>query len=69
MKKHSYAIPPPKKDSFSEVMEYYDLTDSEFKVGVMKKLNEIQEHSERQFNEPSNKLMNRRNMLPKRLKL
>ena len=45
-----------KKDGFSEVMEYYDLTDSEFKVGVMKKFNEIQEHSERQFNELSNKI-------------
>lgn len=45
-----------KKDGFSEVMECYDLTDSEFKVGVMKKFNEIQEHSERQFNELSNKI-------------
>lgn len=56
MKNHSYALPPPRKDSFSEEMEYYDLTDSKFKVGVMKKFNEIQEHSERQFNEPSNKI-------------
>ena len=32
MKNHSYALPPPRKDSFLEEMEYYDLTDSKFKV-------------------------------------
>ena len=66
MKNHSYALPPPRKDSFSEEMEYYDLTDSKFKVGVMKKFNEIQEHSERQFNKLRNKVNERKGHFTKK---
>ena len=38
-----------------EVMEDCDLTDREFKIAVTKKLNKLQEKSERQFNEFRNK--------------
>ena len=37
-------------------MEFWDLTDKEFKVYIMKKLSEIQEDLERQFNEVRNKI-------------
>ena len=37
-------------------MEFWDLTDKEFKIDIMKKLNEIQEDLERQFNEVRNKI-------------
>ena len=37
-------------------MEVYNLTDREFKIAVMKKLNELQENSERQFKELRNKI-------------
>lgn len=47
-----------------KVMENCDLNDREFKI-VTKKLNEIQENLKRQFI----KLINKRSILPKRLKL
>ena len=34
-----------------EVTEIYNLNDREFKIVVIKKLNKLQENSERQFNE------------------
>ena len=37
-------------------MEYCNLTDKEFKIAVRKKLKELQENSERQFNEPRNNM-------------
>lgn len=37
-------------------MGHYNLNDREFKIVVMKKLNRIQENSERQFNELRNKI-------------
>lgn len=39
-----------------EVTEIYILNDREFKIVVIKKLNELQENSERQFNELRNKV-------------
>ena len=39
-----------------EVTEDYSLTDREFKIAVMKKLNKLQENSENQFNELRNKI-------------
>ena len=39
-----------------EVTEIYNLNDREFKITVIKKLNELQENSERQFNELRNKI-------------
>ena len=36
--------------------EYSDLTDRESKIAVMKKVNELQENSERQFNKLRNKI-------------
>ena len=40
----------------SKVMEYDDLTDQEFKIAVIWKLKELQENSERQFNELRDKI-------------
>lgn len=37
-------------------MEYCDLTDKEFKIALVKKFNELQENSERKFNELRNKI-------------
>lgn len=31
-------------------MEFYNLPDKEFKVGILRKLNKLQEHTETQFN-------------------
>ena len=39
-----------------EVTEIYSLNDREFKITVIKKLNGLQENSERQFNELKNKI-------------
>ena len=39
-----------------EVTETYNLNDREFKIVVTKKLNELQENSERQFNELRSKI-------------
>lgn len=43
-------------------------SDKEFKMTVLKKYNELQENSENQYNDFRNKITNRRNILPKRLK-
>ena len=48
-----------------EVIEVYDITDREFNIVVMKKLNKVQENSKRQFNELRIKLMKRRGASPK----
>ena len=60
MKKHSNTVPQKENDNSPEtkfkVMEYCYLTDREFKIAVMKKLNELQENSKRQFNELRNKI-------------
>ena len=59
MKNHSYTEPQKGNNSPQtklKVMEYCDLTDSEFKIAVMKKLSELQENSERQFNRLRNKI-------------
>lgn len=42
-----------------EAMEDCNLNDREFKMAIMKKLNEIQKDTERQFNSPRMKLVNR----------
>ena len=52
-----------------EVTEIYNLNDREFKIAVIKKLSELQENSERQFNELRNKINKQRNTSPNRLKL
>ena len=43
-------------DNFLKMTEYSDLTDRESKIAVMKKVNELQENSERQFNKLRNKI-------------
>ena len=59
-KNHSNIVPQKENDNSPEtklkVMEYYDLTDREFKKAVMKKHNELQASSERQFSELRNKM-------------
>ena len=69
---HSNTVPQRENDRSPEtklkVMEYCNLTDREFKIATMKKLNEIQENSETQFSELKNKI-NEQNTLPKVLKL
>ena len=50
-----------------KVMEDCDLI--EFKLAAMKKHNELQEDSEKQFNELRNKINEQKEILPKRLKL
>ena len=64
----------PQKDDNSpetklEVMEYWDLTDGEFKIAVMRKLDELWEQSDRQFNELRNKTNEQKEYFTKRLKL
>lgn len=36
-------------------IEYYDLTNKDFKIAIMMKFNILQENSKRQFNKPRNK--------------
>ena len=43
-------------ESTPEVTEIYNLNDREFKIAVIKKLSEVQENSERQFDELRNKI-------------
>ena len=50
-----------------KITEYCDLTDTEYKIAVMKKLNELQEKSERQFNELRNKTNNQREKFTKEI--
>ena len=50
-----------------EVMEDCDLMDREFKITVMKKLNELQENSERQFKELRNKINEQKEYLTKEI--
>ena len=45
-------------------MNYCNLTDKEFKIAARKKFSELQENSERPYND----LRNKQNYLPKRLK-
>ena len=58
MKNHSNTIPQKENDNSPEtklqVTEYCNLTDREFKIVVMNKLNKILENPERQFNELRN---------------
>ena len=50
-------------------MEVYNLTDREFKIAVMKKLKELQITPNASTMSSGIKVMNRRNTLPKILKL
>ena len=43
-------------ENYPEVTEIYSLNDRKFKIVLIKKLNEVQENSERQFNELRNKI-------------
>ena len=52
-----------------KVMECFDLTDKEFKIAVMKKLNKLQENSERQFNELRNKMNEQKEQFTKEIEI
>ena len=60
MKNHSNTVLQRENDNSSEtklkVTEYGSLTDREFKIGVLKKHNELQTNSKRQFKELRNKI-------------
>ena len=59
MKNYSVMVEQKKMKLFKtklEVTEDCNLTDNEFKIAVIKKLSELQENSERQFNELTNKI-------------
>ena len=59
MKKYTNTPDQKESDQYPETnpegTEIYNLNDREFKVVVIKKCNELQENSERQFNELRNK--------------
>ena len=75
MKNHSNTVTHThtQNDNSSEtklkVREYCNLTDREFKIAGMKKLNKLQENSKRHFNELRNKINEQRNNLSKRLNI
>ena len=50
-----------------KVMGCCNLTAKEFKIAVMKKLNELQENSERQFNEVRNKVNEQKEYCTKKI--
>ena len=51
----------------NKVTEYCNLTVREFKIAVIKKLNELQENSERQLNELRNKINEQKEFLTKEI--
>ena len=60
MKSYGNIVSQRENDSSLEirlkVIDNCDIADREFKIAVMKKLNELQENSQRQFNELSNEI-------------
>ena len=60
MKNHSNTVPQKETGNSPQtkltVMKYCDLTEKEFKIVVMQKLNKLQENSESQINELRNKI-------------
>lgn len=53
----------------TEPKEYCNLAYKEFKIFVLKKLNKLQENSQRQINDIGRRYMNKMNSSEKRLKL
>ena len=51
-----------------KIMEDCNLTDREFKITFMKKLNELQENRERHFNELRNKINEQKEYFTKEIK-
>ena len=60
MKSYGNVVSQRENDSSLEiklkVIDNCDIADREFKIAVMKKLNELQENSQRQFNELRNEI-------------
>ena len=60
MKSYGNIVSQRENDSSLEiklkVIDNCDIADREFKIAVMKKLNELQENSQRQFNELRNEI-------------
>ena len=52
----------------NKVTEYCYLTDREYKIAVMKKLNVLQENSERQFSEFRNKINDQKEYFTEEIK-
>ena len=73
MKKYSNTLEQKENDKSPEsnlqFTEIYNLNDKEFKIVVIKKLNKLQENSERRFNELRNKINEKIESSPKKLKL
>ena len=71
MKSHSNTASQKENNNAPEtklkVMEDYDLIDKGFKIAVMKKLDELQEISERQFNELRNKISKQKEYFTKEI--
>ena len=50
-------------------MEYCNVTDKEFTIAVMKKSNELQKNSDRQFNELKNKINQQKEYFTKEIEI
>ena len=64
MVSHDYSPATEPKDR-----EYCNLTAKEYKIVVMKKFNELQENSERQFNELRNKINEQKEYFTKEIEV
>ena len=71
MKNHGNTLSKKENDNSPEtklkVMDDCNLIDREFKIAVIKKLNELQENSERQFNDLRNKINEQREFFTKEM--
>lgn len=72
MKNHGNTISHTKNDNSPEIKlkitEVCDITDRECKIAVMKKLNKLQEKSERMFSELRNKIKEQKEYLTKEIR-
>jgi len=72
MKNHGNTISHTKNDNSPEIKlkitEVCDITDRECKIAVMKKLNKLQEKSERMFSELRNKINEQKEYLTKEIR-
>lgn len=62
------ALKENEKSPEAKVMEDCHLNDREFKTAVVKKLSELQENSERQFNDLKNKINEHKEYFTKKIK-
>lgn len=73
MKNQYNTVPQKENDSFPKtkpkVTAYCDLIDREFKMATRKKLNKLEENSERQFNELRDKINEQKGYFTKKQEL